>query len=158
MAIAYSPYFSRMINPNESTVADVMGASPVPTAPGVPAGRTMNITWAFAIDKNSRNKEEGWELIKWLTNKKNQDLMAFDYGNGPIRTSIYENREYIKFNPAAESILVGLSAGKALPPHPRYAEMEQALGEEILQAYMHQKSPEEAIKAADKKLKEIIER
>ena len=158
MVMSYSPYFSRMIDPKESTVADVIGASPVPTAPGVSAGRTMNITWAFGIDKNSRNKEEGWELIKWLSNKKNQELMAFQYGNGPVRTSIYQDSEYIKFNPAAEAILVGLSAGKALPPHPRYAEMEQALGEELLQAYMHQKTPEKALQAAEKKLTEIINR
>lgn len=158
IVMAYSPYFSRMIDPKESTVADRMAASPVPSAPGVAAGRTMNITWALGIDKNSRNKEEAWELIKWLANKKNQELMAFDYGNGPVRTSIYQDSAYIKFNPAAEAILVGLSAGKALPPHPRYAEMEQALGEEILQAYLLQKTPEQALEAAEKKLTEIIER
>jgi multiple sugar transport system substrate-binding protein len=127
MGIMYSPYWGRLVDPEQSKFVDQMGWAFVPTAPGVPEGRTRVGGWHLAMDKNSKNKEAGWELIKKLTNKEGQLFMALEHANGPIRASAYNSPEYLEKFPLAKDWLASTAASVADPNQPRFAEMRDVM-------------------------------
>jgi len=127
MGIMYSPYWGRLIDPEQSQFADQMGWAFVPTAPDVTPGRTRMGGWSFSMDKNSKNKEAAWELIKYLTNKEGQLFMALNHANGPVRASVYTSPEYIEKFPLAEDWLASTAAAVADANHPRFAEMRDVM-------------------------------
>lgn len=127
MGIMYSPYWGRLVDPEQSNFVDEMGWAFVPTTEGVPEGRTRVGGWHLAMDKNGQNKEAAWELIKKLTSKDGQLYMALEHANGPIRASSYNSPEYLEKFPLAEDWLASTAVSVADSNHPRFAEMRDVM-------------------------------
>jgi multiple sugar transport system substrate-binding protein len=156
MVVTYSPYWGLFVKEGESQVIGKMGWSVAPNSPGVKRGRCWNTGWYLAIDKSSKYKNDAWELVKWLTNPKNQLTMAVKYDNGPTAGSVYESEEYLKLFPLARDWLVGLNASLYTPPHPRYAEIQDIVGGEVQAVLQGDVSPEEAAKKMYDEVTKII--
>jgi multiple sugar transport system substrate-binding protein len=156
MGIFYSPYWGRLIDPKSTRIADQIGWALVPTSPGVPKGRSLNDGWSISIDKNSRNKAAAWELIKELTNKENQLIMAMKYANGPIRSSVYQSNEYLAEFPLAKDWLKATSASLFAPPHAHFAEIQDIMNREITYVLLGKESTEEALVNATKRINGLL--
>jgi multiple sugar transport system substrate-binding protein len=141
MTIAYSPYYGRMI---EGIDPNLIGWALVPSAPGVPRGRSLNVLWSLGMDRNSSNKQAAWKLIEYLTNKQNQLLMAVDYANGPARASVFQDPTYQEKWPMAEDLLAATAASEFEPPHPRLPEISHIMAMELANAMLKRITPEEA--------------
>ena len=157
MGIMYSPYWGRLVDAKQSQFANKMGWAFVPTAPGVPEGRTRFGGWHLSIDKNSKNKDAAWELVKWLTNKENTLKEALEWANGPVRASSYNSPEYLNKFPLAKDWLASTAASVGDANHPRFAEMRDvmsALIPEVMQGKMTAKqAADEYCKRVDAILK-----
>ena len=60
-----------------------------------------------------------------LSNKKNQLRGALQWANGPIRSSVYTNADYLKKFPVAKAWLTALSRGSGAAQHPRASENQR---------------------------------
>jgi len=71
-AITYSPYGLLIDNPEKSRTAGKWAWAPPPYAEkyGLTEGKTLISGWGHAINKDSKNKELAWKLIKFLGSKK----------------------------------------------------------------------------------------
>lgn len=161
MGVYYSPYWGRIVDPTgiaEGYTADSFGWALVPTNEGVPAGRSLNDGWSVGIDKNSKNKENAWELVKALTSKENQLEMALSYANGPVRASVYQSEEYLTLYPLAESWLEATAASLFIPAHPDWEQIQDAFNQEVFSAISGAITPEQAAKNAQSQIQRILDR
>lgn len=157
MSVMFSPYWGRLIDPEESPQAENMGWALVPTSPGVPEGRSMMGGWYLAMDKNSDNKAAAWALIQALTNAENQLTMALEFANGPVRSSVYENQQYLEEFPLAKDWLTAIANGLFEPPHARWAEIVDIMSEEVTSALQGDKTPQEAMDAACQRVDRLLQ-
>jgi ABC-type glycerol-3-phosphate transport system substrate-binding protein len=156
MVITFSPYWGLINKEGESEVIGKLGWSLVPTSPGIPPGKSQNTGWYVAIDKSSKAKNEAWELCKWMTNPKNQLIMARDFNNGPTQGSVYESADYLKKFPLAVDWLKGLELSVYPPPHPRHSEIQDIVGGEVQAALQGDRSPAEAMMKAYNDVTKVI--
>ena len=113
-------------------------------------GATLNGGWYLIMDKKSKNKAAAWELIMALSNKKNQLRGALQWANGPIRSSVYTNAEYLKKFPVAKAWLTALSRGSGAAQHPRASEISDATSQEVINFLQKKKSAKQAMQGACK--------
>jgi multiple sugar transport system substrate-binding protein len=156
MTINYSPYWGRLIDPTGGPGASQMGWSVIPTAPGVPKGRTIDDGWGWAIDKNSKNKQAAWALAQYMTNSASQLDMALHFANGPTRSSVYQASEYVTKFPLANDWLVATAASDFLPPHPKWPNMLEIYNGEATGAYQGKKTPQQALDDAKARITPLL--
>lgn len=72
-------------DPSQSKVVGKVGASLMPG--GVPHSGG----WGLAVADDSKNKEAAYQLVKFLTNTKNDQFYFLKYGKLPTRTAAYED-------------------------------------------------------------------
>lgn len=156
MGIYFSPYWGSLIGA-DSTVADQMGWALVPHADGVAPGRSQNAGWSLIINVNSNNKDAAWDLIKYLTTKDAQLRAARDWGNGPIRESVYENEEYLELFPLAIDWKDAIANSLFEPPLDTYPQMQDIMSEEVIAALNLEKTPQEALTSACERIDLLLE-
>jgi sorbitol/mannitol transport system substrate-binding protein len=110
---------SFVTNPKDSKVADKVGFA---LAPNAGLGKNANWLWAWnlAVPAGSKKVDAAVTFIAWATGKEYTALVASREGwaNVPpgTRTSLYENREYLKAAPFAKLTLASINS--ADPNHP----------------------------------------
>lgn len=157
MTLQFSPYFGR-INDPEGEVYGKISAFPVPSAQGVPVGRTWSSAWGLALNKNSRAKQAGWELIRQFVSAETQRRSALEFANGPVRASVYDDPEFQAFlSPeVSEAWLGGLENGVGLPAHPQWAEMEDALSDAVFRVINGELSAQAALDEAAREVERVL--
>lgn len=156
MSITYSPYWSLLTDPKVGDAAKNMGWAVVPTAPGVPQGRTISDGWAWAIDKNSKNKQTAWAFIKMLTGPEQQLDLALNHANGPIRESVYQSSQYQAKIPPAQDWLKATAASAFRPAHLKYPQMLDIYNAETTSAVRGQKTPKQAMDDACSRINTLL--
>lgn len=104
-----SSLYPNMLDPTKSTVADKTGVAVFPKGP---SGRNMyNITaWAMAMTSNSKNKEDAWKFIEYVTNKQAITFIQGEKAVQCARNSVWETSEGTKNFPADWAKAVAESA------------------------------------------------
>ena len=156
MGVYFSPYWGLMTNPKKSKTADKLGWFLVPSMDGKNRGATLNGGWYLIMDKKSKNKAAAWELIMALSNKKNQLRGALQWANGPIRSSVYTNAEYLKKFPVAKAWLTALSRGSGAAQHPRASEISDATSQEVINFLQKKKSAKQAMQDACRQISAVL--
>jgi multiple sugar transport system substrate-binding protein len=145
MAAAFSPYYAQFNDPKNSKVTDKVGWTVMPTAAGVPAGRTFKTFWYNVLDRNSRNKEAAWALMQELSGKAPQIRMAASWGFGPARTSAFASADVRKTFPHAEDWGRAAAASVGIPHHPEWPKIQDVIFEEHAQVLSGRQAPERAV-------------
>ncbi|GHV43517.1 ABC transporter substrate-binding protein [Spirochaetia bacterium] len=87
--------------------------------------------WNLVVNKDSKNPDLAWELVKELTNKENQIREAVKWANGPIRFSTFENREFIALWPQAEEMKIATDRQVVDPAVKETPQIHEAVTEEL---------------------------
>lgn len=156
MGVFFSPYWGIMKDSKKSKVAEHLGWFLVPTLDGKNVGATLNSGWFAVMDKKSKNKQEAWELMMALTNKKNQLRGGLEWANGPVRTSVYQNPEFQKKFPVAQGWLQAISRGQEDAQHPRSAEISDVVSKEVINFLQKKKSAAQAMKDACRQVNSFL--
>lgn len=159
MSDEYSARSLLIADPKKSQAAGKMGFSmwmmeKLGPEPPTHAGTT----WNFAMDKNSKNKEAAWALLKHMTSAPIQKLMAIDFANGPTLLETYDDPDYVKTDPAASAIKDVL-AGPGWMGYftvPQLAELQQAAHEEIQSFYLGRQTSKQATDNIARRLGQIL--
>ncbi|MDR7482244.1 MAG: extracellular solute-binding protein [Armatimonadota bacterium] len=157
MTVGFSPYYGLFEDARRSVVVGKTGFAPMPTAPGVPRGRSLNSVWYVTMDRNSRNKEAAWKIIEALTEPANQTRMAINFANGPVRTTIYRSRQYIEDFPLAPVVLDAMRASLS-ESHAQWQRMQDIIFEEHTAALLGRKAPEQAVAAMCQRMAPLLSR
>jgi multiple sugar transport system substrate-binding protein len=156
MGVFFSPYWGRITDPEDSTVADLIGWGLPPTAPEVPPGRTRSGGWFLVVSKDSSNPEAAFELITTITNRENSMRTAIEFANGPVRASVYQSDEFIERFPPGEDLLISVANSATDPPHASIGEILDVITEEVTAIITDRKSAEQGMADACARIEDII--
>jgi multiple sugar transport system substrate-binding protein len=143
-AASFSPYYGSFNDPDKSEVSGSVGWAVMPTAPGVPEGRTFKNFWHTVMDGQSQNKEEAWALMQWLSGKQQQTELASKGHFGPVRESAFRSPAVREVYPHAEDWLRAVSASVAVA-HTKWPSINDIIFEEHAKVLAGQQPPEQAV-------------
>lgn len=121
------PYAYRQLNEEGSLVAGKVRVCQLPMG-DTNIRRTSGTFggWNYAINSNSKYKEEAWRLIEWLTGP---EMQVLDYklgGSPPSRIEVYSNPEVIKIDPLSGQMMT-LIENARLRPTPFYPSISEVM-------------------------------
>jgi multiple sugar transport system substrate-binding protein len=159
MSDEYSARSLLIADPTKSQAAGKMGFSmwmmeQLGPEPPTHAGTT----WNFAVDKNVKDKEAAWALLKHMTSAPIQKLMAIEFANGPTLLETYDDPDYVKTDPAAGAIK-NVLAGPGWQGYftvPTLGELQQAAHEEIQSFYLGRQTSKQATENMARRLGQIL--
>jgi sorbitol/mannitol transport system substrate-binding protein len=106
-------------NPAQSKVAGKMGYAYAPVNKTKTSGWLY--TWAWGIEKASKNPDNAWKFVAWASGKDYQNLVGQKLGWAKVpdgtRQSLYDNPQYQKAAAAFYKVIQGSIAG-ADPTNP----------------------------------------
>jgi sorbitol/mannitol transport system substrate-binding protein len=106
-------------NPQQSKVAGKLGYAYAPVDKTKSSGWLY--TWAWGIEKASKNPDNAWKFVSWASSKQYQQLVGQKLGwaKAPdgTRQSLYDNPEYQKAAAAFHKVILG-SISSADPVNP----------------------------------------
>lgn len=138
-----------------SKVVGKVGISPLPhPADGVPTACLGG--WNLAVSRFSKHPEEAVEFIRFMTSYEIQKIFAIRGGRLPTRKKLYSDEKVIKINPHYRDLYEAFINAMPRPVTPYYSKLSDVLQIEVHQALIGIKTPEEALKAAKKKIEEIL--
>jgi len=147
---AFDPKVSKVVGKIE------VGAEPAQS--GVkPADMTGN--WLLGIPEGAKNADAALDFILWITDAAQQKRLLMENSfPPPTRTSVLEDKEAIAKFP----FLPGLqNAAKQALPRPRtpfYSSLEEIYGRWVSEAIAGQTSGEDAMKNANKEMRDLLVR
>jgi multiple sugar transport system substrate-binding protein len=111
--------------------------------------------WSFAIPKNSKYKEQGWELIRELSSAEGALRMAQN-GNGPTRESVFKDPKYAQLIPYADvAMKISRNARVPIRAFDKAPQAMELIDSYIEKALFAQMSPQASMDELAKKLKEL---
>lgn len=123
---------------------DVM---PFPKGAG---GRAQLLTGSiFGVSTGSKNPQQAWNLLKYVNSKEGQTLLAQVGTLLPSRKSLAQGDVFRSVTPPKSNsvYLDEIPYARLLPMHPRYPEMEAAVGREMDLVFAGRKTATEAAQA-----------
>ena len=150
--------FGRFFNYNDAKQSKFPGEFKVTTIPSAGGGIAPAKTsvWGMAIPANSKNKQLAWTLIKELSSKKATIAQAIN-GNGPVRVSTYKDEGVRKLVPYADDEAAVLQNARSTVPG--FENTQKAMDffmEEIQQAMLGTKTPEQAMADLKKRVEPLL--
>ena len=157
MAAAFAPYYGLFNDPKNSKVTGQVGFAPMPTASGVPAGRSFKNFWHMMLDRNSKNKEAAWALMQALAGKEEQIRMASTWSFGPVRYSAFQSPAVRKTFPHAEAWGQAVAASVAVG-HAEWPKMQDIIFEEHAAVLGGQTPPDQAVARMCQRIRPLVGR
>jgi multiple sugar transport system substrate-binding protein len=158
-ATALQPWLE---DPKKSTIVGKIGYAPPPKGP---CGRYGAIAgWAMGIPVEAAHKDAAWAFIAYMTSKEMAPTYAAK-GGVISRISSLDDPKYVAQNPdfakalkAAYEAAANLTAKgeKWVPPTDVATRLHERVGTHAANALLGKATPEEAVKAAAKEVREIL--
>ncbi len=155
MFLDSSVIYSRLQDPEKSTVVGKVKMAPFPTGPG---GRIAHSHyWSISVAESSTKKEAAWLFIQWATSK---DIMFKAGLKGVLapRASIWSEPEFTKqfTEDFASSVQETLKTAVISPAHSRFFEMMDILRAETQKVILGEKELDPALDFTQGEWEKII--
>jgi multiple sugar transport system substrate-binding protein len=141
-------------DPSQSRMVGKLAYSSIPS--GTHAGSSEIGHWTMGIMSASKNKQEAFDFMVWATSPEQIKISA-TRGNPPVRFSAFTDPELTsqeKFR-HFPILMEAINFSTPRPRHPKWPEIENALGIELSKAVAGTISPEEALKNAQAAVENI---
>jgi multiple sugar transport system substrate-binding protein len=146
---AFDPKLSKVVGKIE------VGAEPAQS--GVtPADMTGN--WLFGIPEGSKNSDAALDFILWITAAEQQKRLLIDQNIPATRLSVLQDPEAVAKFPFLPGLLLAAKQALPRPRTPFYSALEEIYGRWVAQAIAGQTSGEDAMKNANKEMRELLVR
>lgn len=131
-------------NPELSSVQGQVAVGLVPGArPGLSAALTL--PEALAIPKNSKNKENAWEFIKFMTSKESNKKLALEIGVLPIWVDLFADTDLAKKYPHWIDFKEQMNTAKGLSTITWYDDFADKAITEVQRCLSGDQSPEQTL-------------
>ena len=125
------PYAWKLIEQEGGPVADHVGVSPLPAAPGQAGGATLG-TWGFSLPAHSPHPAEAVEVIRWLSGPEAQKELVLSQGYAPTWQSLYDDPDLQRRHPLLAVQRQSLELGALVRPlTPLYAQYSDVLQRQV---------------------------
>ena len=155
-----SSQYIQLLDPRNSTVADVTGVAMFPAGPR--AHKFFFVTaWGIGIGNQSKNKDAAWKFVRWMTSKEKTMQLQGVQSIQCSRSSAYNDPEGMKNFPAdwakavSESLPYGVSYDR--PAVTAVGEARDIIGEVVVQSILGQ-DYKKAAKEANAKFQTLLDR
>ncbi|KFG76165.1 ABC transporter substrate-binding protein [Streptomyces mutabilis] len=157
-----------------SPVKGKMGYAPAPVEKTDSAGWLY--TWAWGIQKASRNADKAWEFVSWASSEEYEQLVGDEIGWSDVpagkRASTYENPDYVKEAAAFQEMTrEAIEGAKPNDPGvqprpapgiqfvgiPEFTDLGTKVSQEISAAIAGRQSVEQALKKSQQLAEQISE-
>ena len=109
----------------------------------------------LAVNANSEMKSQAEKLIEFITRPDNELRLAKAFNIFPADKKLQQDSFYLNRN-QGKVFIDQLAHARMTPVHPRWLEIEGILEDETAQALYKKKTPEEAMKSCDVRVKELL--
>jgi len=140
----------------DSKVKGQMKYFPTPATPPAKP-RTRTGVWSMFIPKHSKNIDAAYKFCAWITTDQEAVKEYILLGGSPAWASIWNESDIVAQYPWAPDIKSVLDASWVEPPLPEWGQIRQIYGEMISESITEQKSPEQAISDAAKRMRKVLE-
>jgi len=112
--------------------------------------------WQLGINRYSKHPEASERLIQFLTSPESQKLLARSIGYKPTRKALYTDKDLVREQPFIASLYEIFMKARPRPVSPYYMMMTQVMQPEFSAALSGIKTPEEALRSAQKQIEHIM--
>jgi multiple sugar transport system substrate-binding protein len=144
-------------DPSKSQVVGKISFAAIPA--GTHAGSSEIGHWTMGIMSASKNKQEAFDFMIWATSPEQIKLSAAR-GNPPVRFSAFTDPELTSQTQFRHFpvLMEAINFSTPRPRHPKWPEIENALGIELSKAVAGTISPDEALVNAKANIEAIMAR
>ncbi len=150
------PYAWSLFEREGSSVKGKVGISTLPSFPKRESASTLG-GWQLGVNRFSKNPQAAEKLVLFLTSPETQKTMALNFGYKPSRPSLYSDRELSREQPFITGLADVLRKARPRPVSPYYMMISQVLQPEFSAAISGLKTPEEALRSAQKQIEFILQ-
>ena len=123
-------------------------------APNQPQTRTG--IWAMFVPADSKCADEAFQFAQWITTDEAATAKYASLGGASPWKNAWVNPEVTKLYPFLPEIMEVMSVSWAEPPIPEWGQVRQIFGEMASEALTEQKTPEEAVKDAATRMRQVL--
>jgi multiple sugar transport system substrate-binding protein len=109
----------------------------------------------LAVNERSKMRPEAVKLVEFLSRPDIELRLAKAFNIFPADKTLQQDSFYLKRSQGTV-FAKQLANAKMTPVHPKWLEIEAVLEDEVAEALYKRKTPEEAMKSADERVKQII--
>lgn len=137
--------------------ADTMGVALFPTQNGeAPGGVTMSGGWTLAASAHTKNADLAFEFMSTVLNEENALWYAVNNAQIAVRSDVAKEPTYLEANPFIAQISESVAVTHFRPANSDYPKISVAAQDATEAVITGQATPEEAAKAYDDAVKEIV--
>ncbi|HHW48685.1 MAG TPA: extracellular solute-binding protein [Clostridiaceae bacterium] len=145
---------------NDPSVSQIVGQIEVaPYAIGVDEKTNIVLTLpeAMAIPATSKNKENAWKYIRYMSSKEFDKRKALEIGALPIWKELYNDPDLLKLYPYWENFGKQAENARGLPDITWYDQFANIIQVEVQNILIGQTSVEDGLKSIEEQLKRVME-
>ncbi|MFH0777697.1 MAG: extracellular solute-binding protein, partial [Candidatus Eisenbacteria bacterium] len=110
----------------------------------------------LVVFAKSKRKAEALKLARFLVSRENAMSICREAKHVQPAFAGAESDPYYDTNPLERVLVLQLKTAVAPPPHPKWGEIEDAIGSLVEEALHGRRSPEEALREADRRIEAIV--
>ena len=110
--------------------------------------------WNLMVSQNSTKKNQAVKFLKYILSAEGQEILMKTAGYLPVRSQLYEMKEYLKYNPNLNLLNEILNRGVHRPTHSEYTQISSIITPYIHMALVGEITIEEALRKAAEELRE----
>jgi len=154
-SINWPNWIATFEDPSQSKMVGKISYLPMPS--GTKPGSSEIGHWTMGVMSASKNKQEAFDFMIWATSKEQIKISA-ERGNPPVRTSTFTDPDLTKQAKLRHYpvLMAAIQASTPRPRHPKWPEIENALGIELSKAVAGRQSPDDALANAQAAIEKII--
>ncbi|HEX2581179.1 MAG TPA: ABC transporter substrate-binding protein [Dongiaceae bacterium] len=144
-------------DPSQSKVVGKIAYTKIPD--GTRAGTSEIGHWLMGIMRAAKHKKAAFDFMVWATSPEEIKKSAMR-GNPPVRFSVFTDPE-LTSQPQFRhfpTLMNAINFSTPRPRHPKWPEIENALGAELSKAVAGQQSADQALMNAQEAIKKIVAR
>ncbi len=151
------PYAWRLLQQEGSPVKGKVGITVLPHFPRHRSAATLG-GWQLAVNKHSKHPQAAEKFVAFMTSAKAQKHLGLTVGFQPTRRALYEDAELLAAQPALGELYNIFQHARPRPVSPYYVLLSQAMQSEFSAALAGVKTPDEALRALQSQMEEILKR
>lgn len=149
-----------MLNASDSPVAGKVGMTRVPYFAGHPDTNTVCMGgWILVVNPYSQHKAEAAKFIKYITSEQSGLKLAEETGSMPALNGMQNNQELLSAYPIAKQLYADFAVGNVRPSAragAKYPELSHEMQLEIHSALVGEKTPAQALAAAQANIAKLL--
>lgn len=152
--ITYNFFRTAYDDPAQSAVVGKVEIMPVP-GPTPETSGGLNGAWGWAIPTSSPNPDAAWTFLQWVESPEIAKRRALA-GGAPTRTDVFEDAEIVAKYPYYPALQQMLATSHNFPTFTYTPQLVEVLGRELSLAVAGQKTPAEALAAAEEEFAGLL--